>query len=91
MIATADFRRAIEQLRDEETRRIMRFRCDRALRNPRVMSRWYTRAMIVMEKDSPQLYGDAASGALDFDSFLDWLAEHWDEMLSILLSLLVFI
>lgn len=88
MIATKEFRDAIEQLAEYEINPISRWRVRRALRNERVLERWRQR---VSEQFVSSLSVGAPIGTpvtFDFQQLLDWMTEHWDEILRILLTLL---
>lgn len=80
MLTREDLRDAIEQAIElKETNVRQRFRLKRALRNPRVMERMHRQLAPRMESELE---------ALDVDSILDWLMEHFDEILKLLLSLI---
>lgn len=90
MIAIEDFRKAIEQLAEYETNPISRMRCRRALRNGTVMERWRMRVERRYEETAgfTVKFGEPVVVTLDFDSVFEWLTEHWDEILKILLTIL---
>lgn len=82
MISALDFRSGIEELLDYETNPIARVRIRRALRNDRVFSRWLGRVNDMAENNG---FVDA----FDFESLKEFLAEHWDEIAKLLLTLLL--
>lgn len=84
MIATEDFRKAIEELAEYETNPISRMRCKRALRNDRIMERWQRRVVEI----APLPVIGGADYEFVFQNLLDWLMENWDEILKILLTIL---